>query len=68
MSRKQFFLPAQVHLDDNDLSELSTDLMPWTQLEVLGMTGNKWLCNCDLANIVTGQGAGKKFKQDEIPL
>ncbi|KAL0892897.1 hypothetical protein ABMA27_014580 [Loxostege sticticalis] len=57
----------EVYLDDNNLSELSTDLMPWEKLETLGMTGNNWLCNCDLANIVTAQGAGKKFKFGEIP-
>ncbi|XP_028161735.1 chondroadherin [Ostrinia nubilalis] len=57
----------EVYLDDNNLSELSTDLMPWDKLEILGMTGNSWLCNCDLANIVTAQGAGKKFKFGEIP-
>ncbi|XP_045772075.1 phospholipase A2 inhibitor beta-like [Maniola jurtina] len=57
----------EVYLDDNKLSELSTDLLPWNKLEVLGMTGNKWLCNCDLANIVTKQEAGTKFKTGEIP-
>ncbi|KAM3964551.1 osteomodulin [Aphomia sociella] len=57
----------EVYLDDNDLSELSTDLLPWNKLEVLGMMDNSWLCNCDLANIVTTQGAGLKFKQGEIP-
>lgn len=57
----------EVYLDDNNLSELSTDLMPWNKLEILGMSGNNWLCNCDLANIVTKQGAGSKFKSDEIP-
>ncbi|XP_046979104.1 TLR4 interactor with leucine rich repeats-like [Vanessa cardui] len=57
----------EVYLDDNNLSELSTDLLPWDKLEVLGMTGNHWLCNCDLANIVTKQDAGSKFKPGEIP-
>ncbi|XP_026488240.2 chondroadherin-like [Vanessa tameamea] len=57
----------EVYLDDNNLSELSTDLLPWDKLEVLGMTGNRWLCNCDLANIVTKQDAGSKFKPGEIP-
>ncbi|CAK1547081.1 unnamed protein product [Leptosia nina] len=57
----------EVYLDDNNLSELSTDLMPWSKLEVLGMTGNSWLCNCDLANIVTKQEAGSKFRTGEIP-
>ncbi|XP_013199689.1 phospholipase A2 inhibitor beta [Amyelois transitella] len=57
----------EVYLDDNNLSELSTDLMPWSKLEILGMTGNNWLCNCDLANIITGQGASSKFKPGEIP-
>ncbi|CAH2268987.1 chondroadherin-like [Pararge aegeria] len=57
----------EVYLDDNNLSELSTDLLPWNKLEVLGMTGNNWLCNCDLANIVTNQEAGTKFKAGEIP-
>ncbi|XP_075973353.1 tsukushi-like isoform X2 [Anticarsia gemmatalis] len=57
----------EVYLDDNNLSELSPDLMPWKRLEILGMTGNNWLCNCDLANIVTKQGAGTRFKSDEIP-
>ncbi|XP_049869114.1 chondroadherin-like isoform X1 [Pectinophora gossypiella] len=58
---------TEVHLDDNNLSELSSDLMPWSKLVLLGMSGNNWLCNCDLANIVTKQGAGQKFKEDEIP-
>ncbi|XP_050346326.1 TLR4 interactor with leucine rich repeats-like [Nymphalis io] len=57
----------EVYLDDNNLSELSIDLLPWDKLEVLGMTGNSWLCNCDLANIVTKQDAGSKFKPGEIP-
>ncbi|XP_026750455.2 chondroadherin-like [Galleria mellonella] len=57
----------EVYLDDNHLNELSTDLLPWNKLEVLGMTGNNWLCNCDLNNIVTSQGAGTKFKPGEIP-
>lgn len=57
----------EVYLDDNNLSELSTDLLPWDKLEVLGMSGNNWLCNCDLANIVTIQGAGSKFRPGEIP-
>lgn len=57
----------EVYLDDNDLSELSPDLMPWNKLETLGMTGNNWLCNCDLANIVTRQEAGTKFKPGDIP-
>ncbi|XP_063618568.1 phospholipase A2 inhibitor beta-like [Cydia splendana] len=57
----------EVYLDDNNLSELSTDLMPWGKLEILGMTNNDWLCNCDLANIVTKQEAGTKFKSGEIP-
>ncbi|XP_072932110.1 uncharacterized protein [Epargyreus clarus] len=57
----------EVYLDENNLSELSTDLMPWNKLDVLGMTGNNWLCNCDLANIVTKQEAGTKFKVGEIP-
>ncbi|XP_038212297.1 chondroadherin-like [Zerene cesonia] len=57
----------EVYLDDNNLSELATDLMPWNKLEVLGMTGNSWLCNCDLANIVTKQEAGSKFRTGEIP-
>ncbi|CAH0667547.1 unnamed protein product [Chilo suppressalis] len=57
----------EVYLDDNDLSEISPDLMPWTKLDTLGMTGNNWLCNCDLADIVTLQGAGEKFKTGESP-
>lgn len=57
----------EVYLDDNNLSELSPDLMPWSKLDVLGMTGNSWLCNCDLVNIVNKQGAGDKFKSDEVP-
>ncbi|XP_021183315.1 phospholipase A2 inhibitor beta [Helicoverpa armigera] len=57
----------EVYLDDNYLSELSPDLMPWNKLEILGMTGNNWLCNCDLANIVTKQEAGTKFQIGEIP-
>lgn len=57
----------EVYLDDNDLSELSSDLMPWAKLDILGMTGNNWLCNCDLADIVTIQKAGTKFKPGEIP-
>ncbi|KAJ0177103.1 hypothetical protein K1T71_007112 [Dendrolimus kikuchii] len=57
----------EVYLDDNNLSELSTDLMPWSELETLGMTGNNWLCNCDLADIVTTQGAGTKFKAGDVP-
>ncbi|XP_026725125.1 protein artichoke-like isoform X2 [Trichoplusia ni] len=57
----------EVYLDDNNLSELSTDLMPWNKLEILGMTGNSWLCNCDLADIVTKQEAGTKFQAGEIP-
>ncbi|XP_053607280.1 toll-like receptor Tollo isoform X2 [Plodia interpunctella] len=57
----------EIYLDDNNLSELSPDLMPWNKLEILGMTGNNWLCNCDLANIITTQGAGSKFKPSEIP-
>ncbi|KAG6445885.1 chondroadherin isoform X2 [Manduca sexta] len=57
----------EVYLDDNNLSELSADLMPWNKLETLGMTGNNWLCNCDLANIVTRQGAGTKFRPGDIP-
>ena len=57
----------QVYLDNNYLSELSTDLMPWNKLEILGMTGNNWLCNCELANIVTKQEAGTKFQIGEIP-
>ncbi|XP_050670751.1 chondroadherin-like [Leptidea sinapis] len=57
----------EVYLDDNNLSELSTDLMPWNKLETLGMTGNSWLCNCDLANIITKQNAGTKFRTGEIP-
>ncbi|CAH0719481.1 unnamed protein product, partial [Brenthis ino] len=57
----------EVYLDDNNLSELPTDLLPWDKVEVLGMTGNSWLCNCDLADIVTKQGAGSKFKPGEIP-
>lgn len=56
-----------MYLDDNNLSELSPDLMPWSKLDVLGMTGNSWLCNCDLVNIVNKQGAGDKFKSDEVP-
>ncbi|KAJ2945920.1 hypothetical protein O0L34_g4835 [Tuta absoluta] len=59
---------SEVYLEDNNLSELSTDLMPWSKLEILDMTGNTWLCNCDLANIVTTQGAGEKFRADHIPL
>ncbi|KAI5651752.1 leucine rich repeat domain-containing protein [Phthorimaea operculella] len=58
----------EVYIEDNNLSELSTDLMPWGKLEKLDMTGNSWLCNCDLANIVVTQGAGQKFKEDHIPL
>ncbi|XP_022123640.2 carboxypeptidase N subunit 2-like isoform X1 [Pieris rapae] len=57
----------EVYLDDNNLSELSTDLMPWNRLAVLGMTGNNWLCNCDLANIVTKQEASTKFKPGKVP-
>ncbi|XP_052740263.1 phospholipase A2 inhibitor beta-like [Bicyclus anynana] len=57
----------EVYLNDNNLSELSTDLLPWNKLDVLGMSGNNWLCNCDLANIVTTQEAGTKFKPGEIP-
>ncbi|CAH0750958.1 unnamed protein product [Diatraea saccharalis] len=57
----------EVYLDDNDLSEISPDLMPWDKLDTLGMTGNSWLCNCDLADVVTRQGAGHKFKTGEIP-
>lgn len=41
--------------------------MPWSKLETLGMTKNNWLCNCGLANIVTTQKAGEKFKPNEIP-
>lgn len=58
----------QVYLYGNHLSELSIDLMPWSKLKILGMTMNYWLCNCDLANIVTTQGAGEKFKPHEIPV
>ncbi|XP_068631588.1 chondroadherin-like [Battus philenor] len=57
----------EVYLDDNNLSELSSDLMPWNKLEILGMTGNNWLCNCDLTNIIIKQEAGTKFKDGEIP-
>ncbi|CAH2106553.1 unnamed protein product [Euphydryas editha] len=64
---KEKWTLKEVYLDDNNLSELSTDLLPWDKLEVLGMTGNNWLCNCDLANIVTKQNAGSKFKPGEIP-
>ncbi|CAG5031854.1 unnamed protein product [Parnassius apollo] len=64
---KEKWTLKEVYLDDNNLSELSTDLMPWSKLEILGMTGNNWLCNCDLANIITKQEAGAKFKPGEIP-
>ncbi|KAI8435788.1 hypothetical protein MSG28_004016, partial [Choristoneura fumiferana] len=57
----------EVYLDNNNLSELSPDLMPWSKLEILSMTNNDWLCNCDLADIVTNQEAGTKFKSGEIP-
>ncbi|XP_045535651.1 phospholipase A2 inhibitor beta-like [Papilio machaon] len=57
----------EVYIDDNNLSELSADLMPWSKLEILGMTGNSWLCNCDLAEIITKQEAGNKFKDGDIP-
>lgn len=57
----------QLYLDDNNLSELPVDLIPWDKVEVLGMTGNEWLCNCDLANIVINKKAGQKFKAGEIP-
>ncbi|KAL4709901.1 hypothetical protein ACJJTC_003864 [Scirpophaga incertulas] len=57
----------EVYMDDNNLSELSPDLMPWTKLDALGLTGNSWLCNCELINIVTIQKAGQKFKYGEIP-
>ncbi|XP_026317468.1 leucine-rich repeat-containing protein let-4-like isoform X2 [Hyposmocoma kahamanoa] len=59
---------SEVYLNDNHLSELSTDLMPWSKLEILGMTKNNWLCNCDLADIVTTQKAGEKFKPKDIPV
>ncbi|CAH2037730.1 unnamed protein product, partial [Iphiclides podalirius] len=64
---KEKWTLKEVYLDDNNLSELSTDLMPWNKLDILGMTGNSWLCNCDLANIVTKQEAGTKFKGGDIP-
>ncbi|XP_048482960.1 insulin-like growth factor-binding protein complex acid labile subunit [Plutella xylostella] len=57
----------EVYLDDNNLSELPSDLMPWSKLDTIGMTGNNWLCNCDLANIVIAQGAARKFKTGDIP-
>ncbi|CAG9584482.1 unnamed protein product [Danaus chrysippus] len=57
----------EVYLDENNLSELPTDLLQWNRLEVLGMSGNNWLCNCDLADIVTRQEAGTKFKSEEVP-
>ncbi|GBP40546.1 Leucine-rich repeat-containing protein 4B [Eumeta japonica] len=65
---KQNWSLKEVYLNNNDLSELPTDLMPWSKLDTLGFSGNSWLCNCDLVNIVTEQGAGKKFKPDEIPM
>ncbi|CAB3253601.1 unnamed protein product [Arctia plantaginis] len=64
---KEQWTLREVYLDDNNLSELSTDLMPWNKLEILGMTGNNWLCNCDLVDIVSKKGAGLKFKTNEIP-
>ncbi|XP_045448816.1 chondroadherin-like [Melitaea cinxia] len=64
---KEKWTLEEVYLDDNNLSELPTDLLPWDKLKVLGMTGNSWLCNCDLANIVTKQHAGIKFKPGETP-
>lgn len=64
---KNLWTLKEVYLDDNNLRELPVDLMPWEKLEVLGMTGNDWLCNCDLANIIITQSAGKKFNKDEVP-
>ncbi|XP_059045375.1 leucine-rich repeat neuronal protein 3-like [Achroia grisella] len=57
----------EIYMDNNGLSEVSIDLLPWNKLDVLGMTGNRWLCNCELYNIVTSQGAGTKFKPGDIP-
>ncbi|XP_041978653.1 chondroadherin-like [Aricia agestis] len=66
-SIKEKLTLKEVYLDNNNLSELPTDLLVWSQLDILGMSGNSWLCNCDLADIVVKQGAGTKFKTDEIP-
>ncbi|XP_075215930.1 extracellular matrix protein 2-like isoform X2 [Lycorma delicatula] len=37
-----------VRLDNNNLHHISEHLLPWSQLEVLDLSGNPWHCDCGL--------------------